>query len=110
MFMDWNFSETFKIISCWLLLHPPENSNYLPQNFNDLLQEQLSSIIKENKEIIILGDFKVNFNNSASNDFKSIINLIGLKQIIKQSTRVTHTSSTLINLIMTNRPSNISKT
>ena len=95
-------SKSFLVV-CYYC--PRETSNYLLQNFNDLLQEQLSSIIKENKEIIILGDFKVNFNNSASNDFKSIINLIGLKHIIKQSTRITHTSSTFVDLIMTNRPS-----
>ena len=64
-------SKSFLVGCCYC---PPETSNYLPQNFNDLLQEQLSSIIKKNKGIIILSDFKVNFNNSTSNDFKSIIN------------------------------------
>ena len=67
-------SKSF-LVGCYY--RPPGTSNYLPQNFDDLLQKQLSNIIKENKEIIILGDFNVNFNNSASNDFKSIINQIG---------------------------------
>ena len=98
-------SKSF-LIGCYYC--PPETSNYLPRNFNNLLQEQESSIIKESKEIIILGDFNVNFNNTANNDYKSIINQIGLKQIIKQPTRITHTSSTLIDLIMKNSPSNIS--
>ena len=100
-----NIQNHFLLAAIIALLRLP----IIPQNFNDLLQEQLSNIIRENKEIIILGDCNVNFNNSASNDFKLIINQIGLKQIIKQSTRITRTSLTHIDLIMTNRPSNISK-
>ena len=86
-FLEYLWIEIFQkhsksfLVGCYY--HPPETSNYLPQNFNNLL-EQLSSIIMENKEIIILGDFNVNFNDKASNDFKSIINQIGLKQIIEQ--------------------------
>ena len=51
-------SKSF-LVGCYY--HPPETSNYLLQNFNDLLQEELGSIIKENKETIILGNFNVTF-------------------------------------------------
>ena len=55
-----------------------------------------------------MGDFNVNYNsNSDSKEFKSIITPNGLKQIIKQPTRVTDTSSSLIDLVFTNCPLNI---
>ena len=69
-FLEYLWIEIFQkhsksfLVGCYY--RPPETSNYLPRNFNNL------------------------------------------KQIIKQATRITHTSSTLIDLLMKNRPSNIS--
>lgn len=60
-------------------------------------------------ETIILGD--VNINYLKKNDHKRIKDIIktnGFEQIIKEATRTTEHSSTLINVIFTNRPSTIS--
>ena len=40
-------------------------------------------------------------------DFKSLLNIFGLKQVITEPTRTTEPSSTLIDSIITNRPENI---
>ena len=59
----------------------------------------------EEKEVMILGDFNVNFlakNNHA--EFKAILNIHGFKQIIKKPTRVTCTTKSLIDIILSNKP------
>ena len=76
-------------------------------NFNEVFKEQLTTVVKTNKEIIILGDFNVDYNKTGNRDLKSLLNISGLKQMITKPTRTTKTSSTLIDLIITNRLENI---
>ena len=78
-------------------------------NFSEVFEEQLTNVVKTNKEIIILGDFNIDYNKTDNRDFKSLLNIFRLKQVITEPTRTTETSSTLIDLIITNRPENITK-
>ena len=41
---------------------PPEGSKYLINNFSEVFEEQLTNVVKTNKEIIILGDFNIDYN------------------------------------------------
>ena len=95
------------LIGCYY--RPPEGSKYLINNFSEVFEEQLTNVVKTNKEIIILGDFDIDYNEIDNRDFKSLLNIFGLKQVIAEPTRTTETSSTLIDLIITNRPENITK-
>ena len=95
------------LVGCFY--RPPETSRHSSDNFS--LQSHLSDVLKENKEAIMLGDFNVNYKNLHENtEFKTTLTLNGFKQLIKKPTRITQTSSTLIDLILTNRPLTISKT
>ena len=95
------------IVGCFYC--PPETSKYHQSNLNDLLQDHLRIIDKENKEIILMGDFNVNYNDTSSNTmFKTIVKLFGFKQLMKKCTRLTETSSTTIDLILSNAAQNIS--
>ena len=76
-------------------------------NFSEVFEEQLTNVVKTNKEIIILGDFNIDYNKTDNRNFKSLLNISGLKQVITEPTRTTNTSSNLIDLIITNRPENI---
>ena len=61
--------------------------------------ESCISNIRSDCEIMILGDINVNFfeqNCSLFKNYKSILDLFNFKQLIKNSTRITDTSSTLI--------------
>ena len=63
------------------------------------------------KDIICLGDFNVNYLKSKNNkEFKDIFTLYGFTQLIKNATRITELSSTLIDLITPNNPSSIAAT
>ena len=91
------------------MYRPPDSSSYVPKDFSNLLSTQLSSATKSNKELIILGDLNINY-LKPSNHFnvKTLLTIWGLEQLIKQATRITTDTSTLIDVILTNRQNNIS--
>ena len=100
------YSKSF-LIGCFY--RPPGTSNYLVKNYDELVCSHMNTIMKENKETIILGDFNINYNEpSDKSNFKNAINQFGFQQMVNKSTRVTNMSSTLIDLIMTNNPSTLS--
>ena len=105
------FFKKSKSILVGCFYRPPESSKYLPKDFCKLLKEQLTRVVKNKKEIIIVGDFNIDYHKENVNkDFKSLLNAFGLKQVITKSTRVTKTTATLIDLIITNKPENIIET
>ena len=62
-----------------------------------------------NQEIIIMGDVNINFLCQKSNEIKDTLILYGFKQLITKATRITKESSTLIDIIATNKSENVSK-
>ena len=55
-----------------------------------------------------MGDFNVNYQNNNTTKFKTTMNTLGYKQIVKTPTRITDHSSTLIDLIFTNEVTKLS--
>ena len=94
------------LIGCFY--RPPEGSDYLPSNFNNIFNNSLAEIDQINKEIILLNNFNLNYKiPKADKDFKSIMDMYGFKQLINKPTRVTSTSATIIDLFFTNSSENI---
>jgi exonuclease III len=88
---------------------PPEGSRYLPKNFNELLRNVLIKINELSCETILMGDLNVNYLKSSKNkDLKQLIAAQGFDQLINKATRVTKDTSTLIDIILTNKKENIS--
>ena len=83
---------------------PPETSNYFTQDFDVLLNETLCKIEKEQKEVVLMGDFNINYNSRGNKQFKDMMKMNGFKQIITSPTRITKESSSLIDLIFVNNP------
>ena len=89
----------------------PAGSSYLHINFNKLFNTILTVVSELSKEVIILGDFNVNYlNKNDCKDLKDIISLFGCKQLIKKPARVTSELPTLIIIILRNNKSVISST
>jgi len=87
---------------------PPNSSKYLLKTFSESFEKSLSFYCRESKEVILLGDMNVDYLIRKDNaDIKSIIVQNGLTQIIKEPTRTTSESKTLIDIIATNKPENI---
>ena len=91
-----------------IIYRPPDTSDYLPPNFNNLLDDVLTLISVEGKELSLLGDINCNYLDKKNNvEVKSIFTLYGLNQLITVATRVTENTSTLIDVILTNEPSRV---
>ena len=92
-------------------------SCYRPPNSNHEVLKLIENLIKnldnEEKEIVILGDFNYDLLNRSvthnSDNFLEILNLYQLHQLINEPTRITETSKTLIDVVITNKPENYLK-
>ena len=77
--------------------------------YDDRLEEFIDNVSQEGKEIILLGDFNKNLlPGTANNEWENFMLSLRLSQIISEPTRVTNTSSTLIDHIYTSYEENIS--
>ena len=99
------FAKNF-LVCC--LYRPPSSSRYLPNNFNARMKEMLTMAKAEHKEITIMGDVNVNYLVKENNrDFKEILALMGMTQLIKEATGTCETTRTLIDIIASNNCKNI---
>ena len=108
-----NYTETIwfdlllpksKPIVVGVCYRPPEDPDFL-SHF-----ECCISKIRSDCEVMIMGDFNVDFfkqNCSLYKNYKNILDLFDLNQLIKTVTRLTDTSSTLIDHIVCNNKSKI---
>ena len=102
-------SHSISFLLC-IMYRPPESSKYLSKDFNVHLHEMLAKASEKSQETILLGDLNVNFLRQDNKDLKSILNICGYKQMIQKPTRIAEASETLIDVILTNKPSNVVKT
>ena len=89
----------------------PDSSEYLNKNFLKYFDNVIETVDYENKEAILTG--KLNCNYLVHNDHKEIKEILyrdKLKQLIKQPTRTTQTSKTLIDITCTNNERTASDT
>ena len=101
----------FKSVHCFIAWYRPPSE---PNSCFDNLHENLSFLDGEGKEIIILGDTNCDFchrDTTPSNivQLRELYELFDMKQIIKEPTRVTLDSSTLIDHIATTNCNNITE-
>ena len=107
------------------IFYRPPNQN----NFVDNISIDFNKLLPEEKEIYFLGDFNINilFNGKSILDntknididspaasfiakqYNELCSLFSLKQLIKEPTRITSSSSTLIDHILTNSTQKISQ-
>jgi len=94
------FKNSHSFLIC-CIYRPPDTSKYLPKTFNNDFDVMLQSLTKE---AIVMGDCNVNYAKSNDNrEFKSILSLNGFKQLVNEPTRTTHLTSTIIDIIATNK-------
>ena len=88
-------------------MYRPPNSRSQIFNEIEILVKHLDS---EEKEFVILSDLNCDLSSrplyQQSENLLQMINLYQLYQLIKEPTRITPTSKTLIDLVITNKPGN----
>ena len=93
------------------LYRPPDNSDYLPEDFNNRFEKMLYNVNSEDKETLLLGDFNCDYSKAHKNQsLKSTMASFGLHQQVTTPTRIDETSQSMIDLVLTNMPHNICKT
>jgi exonuclease III len=94
---------------CITVWYRPPNSEMKLFDFFEIF---LSKCDAESKELIVIGDINCNMimspKDSSTKKLIFLSALYNLEQLIKESTRVASTSSSLIDLVFTNQPNNIS--
>ncbi|XP_057305372.1 uncharacterized protein LOC130642299 [Hydractinia symbiolongicarpus] len=102
------FSDYTKSFIVSILYRPPNTSKHLNKNFNNNLQKTLPKMNNGNKELIILGHINCNYLIKNNNKpLKDLLSLNGLIQTIKGPTRITDTTESLIDVILTTKPENL---
>ena len=86
------------IIGC-VYRHPK-----VPSATFDYIQNILKTLCLKDKALFVLGDFNDNL-FAKDNKMTKLIKSIKLTQLVNKPTRITHTSSTLLDLAITNKPS-----
>ena len=89
-------------------------SLYRPPNSRSQIFDEIEILVKhldnEEKEFVILGGLNCDLSSrplyQQSENLLQMINLYHLYQLIKEPTRITSTSKTLIDLVITNKPGN----
>ena len=96
-------SEVQKNILLYNIYSPPAGN---VETFTELISDSIEGEIRlGDKELILLGDFNINYLAKRAPDTKKLVgmqNKFGLTQQIKSHTRSSKTSRTMIDLIMTN--------
>lgn len=80
------------------------------REYFDVLSEWMLDNMSENEYTIIFGDFNVDFlnkNNYELNYVNNFINNIGLKQLVIEPTRITSSSKTLIDYVLSDHTTKI---
>ena len=92
-----------------IIYRPPSSSKHINKNFDKTFNDtKRKKINHEKKETLIMGDFNWNhLLNKDCTNFKEQLSLNGLVQLIKEATRTTKTSRTLIDLLLSNKPEHL---
>ena len=89
-----------------VLYNPPSHNVSFYHDLGELLK-----ILNCHLETILLGDINVNWIcKSGKQKLKMLMSKHNFKQMVKDPTRITRTSKTLIDLIFTNKPERITRT
>lgn len=83
-----------------LVYHSPNSSD---ATFVNYLEEScINNLLRDN--IIVMGDFNIDMklNNHIQGKLTKVMNSVGLKQLIKEATRIVSTSETIIDLVFSN--------
>ncbi|MEW8547185.1 MAG: endonuclease/exonuclease/phosphatase family protein, partial [Candidatus Thiodiazotropha sp.] len=93
-------SKPFLICSAY---RPPSASSA----WIDLFEEELSVAQTTGLEMILMGDFNIDLISCTNHKWLNLLQLFDFSQLVSEPTRVTQTSSSLIDHVYTSNPENI---
>ncbi len=102
------FLPRSKLFLICILYRPPDGSDYLHNNFTNLLNDMFINASGDSKEIIVTGDLNINFMKRTDHlEIRHLLSLYGFKQLVQSATCITDNSQSLIDVIMSNHAEHI---
>lgn len=94
-----NFISSIWCVGC--LYHSPSSSD---AQFLDNFEDICENIVSNSNKFVLVGDFNLDFltNSFYVNKIKNLLLSYGIQQVINEPTRVTNTSETLVDYVLTN--------
>ena len=87
---------------CTAYRPPNETTNWV-----DLLEEELSAAQASGLELVLMGDFNIDFRSCSNSKWLQLIQLFDLTQLVNDFTRITPSSATIIDHIYCSNPENV---
>ena len=75
----------------------------------DLFEQEISIAQTTGHEIIMMGDYNIDYKSCTNRKWLNMIQLFDLAQLVSEPTRITETSATIIDPVSTNRPENVTE-
>ena len=105
------FPDSTKSFVFCVAYRPPDTSEYLPKEFTTKLCQKVKIVNKEKKDVIIMGDLNSNYLEKEDRfRMKEMFMVNAFSQLIEKATRITEDTATLIDVVLTNNPLNVSNT
>ena len=105
------FPDSTKSFVFCVAYRPPDSSEYLPKDFTTKMCQKIEIVNNEKKDVIIMGDLNTNYLVKEDRfRMKEMFMVNAFIQLIEKATRITEETATLIDVVLTNNPLNISKT
>ena len=75
----------------------------------DLFEEDLSIAQTTGHEIILIGDFNIDYSQCSNTKWRNLVQLFDITQMVNSPTRITQTTSSIIDHVYCSNPENISE-
>eukprot|EP00794_Sanderia_malayensis_P017903 gene17903-19681_t len=103
--------NTNSILISFIIYRPPDSSSHIDRDFVSKLENMIESATLVNKEMVLAGDLNCDYSKTDNHkEIKDIFQSNALKQLIKQPTRITRLSKTLIDVCYSNNERTIAET
>ena len=104
MWCEFTLPNTKPFLVCTLYRPPSAQSEWI-----NLFEEKLSIAQSTGLEIILMGDFNIDCTSCINKKWENLVQLFDLSQLVSEPTRITETTSTLIDHIYTTHQENITE-
>lgn len=98
------FPKSKPFLICTLYRPPSSASEWI-----DLFEDELSVAQSTGLEMIIMGDTNIDYKSCTNSKWLNLVQLFDLTQMVSEPTRVTQTSSTIIDHLYTTNPENVAE-
>ena len=104
LWSEFTLPNTRPFLVCTVYRPPNALSEWI-----DLFEQEVSIAQTTGLEIILMGDFNIDYKSCINRKWFNMVQLFDLSQLVSEPTRITEISATIIDHVYTNRPENVTE-